>query len=178
MPVEAAEDAAQEPLKHAQRHRVTEELSAVRVAVGPLHRAVVEALSPGGLAERQVAAAGEGPHATSAGARQARDPGLGAACPSGRDAGVKREVDRGEVEAVAGALVQLGANDPFCSAASGPREAPEVVGGNAGVQEVRERKGVHRAWEAEGASRSGLQEPDHVEALAVVWEAVVLGVED
>ena len=138
------------------------------VAVGPLHGAVVEALGAGRLAEREVAAAGEGPHPASAGARQARHPRLRATGPGNRDASVKHKVYRGEVEAVAGALLELGAHDPPCGAARGPGDAPEVVGRSAGIQEVRECKRLHRAWEAEGGHRRGLKESHHIEALAVL----------
>ena len=88
--------------------------------------------------EKQVASAGESPHATGAGAREAGDPRLGAAGPRDRDASVKGEVDAGEVQAVSGGLLQLELNHLLRSASRRARKARAVVSGDAGVQEVGE----------------------------------------
>ncbi len=136
MPVKAPQDAAEEALEHAKGHCVAEQLSPMAVAVWPDHSPMVEALCARGLAEGEVAAAEEGPHPAGAGAREARNPWLGAGSPGDRDACVEGEVDGGEVQAVLGGLLELELDHLLSGAPGGAREASAVVGGTRGSRRL------------------------------------------
>jgi len=113
-----------------------------------------------------------------AGAREAGDGRLSAGRPAERNASVQHPVDGGGVNPVTGPPSKLSGDDARGGGAGRRRQAGAVVVAAARLEEVCEREGLDRGREGEGRGLAVREDPDHVQAVAVMADTVVSGVQD